>query len=292
MKILVVGSGGRLGGALVRLLAGRHEVAGMARPDLDLADGEAVVRALRAADFDVLMSPAALTSVDYCERHLEEAMAVNAVAPRLMAEVAAAKGARMIHFSTDYVFDGRDPAPRVEGDPVDPLGAYGRSKAAGEEAVLEVSGEYLVARVSWVFGPDRPSFLDSIIGRALENDSVSAVADKFSTPSYSHDLVGMVEALLGRPEVAGLINLCNAGSCSWQRYGQVGLDAAASAGLPLRARTVEPMALADMGFETPRPQHTAMSVERFTDIAGWTPRPWETAVEEYVSRFVASRSGS
>jgi len=285
MKILVVGSGGRLGGALVRLLSTQHEVSGLRRADLDLADAGAVELTLRAAEFDVLLTPAALTNVDYCEAHPDEAMAVNARAPGLMAQVAAEKGARMIHFSTDYVFDGRDPAPRGEADAVNPLGAYGRSKAAGEAAVLAVSGAFLVARVSWIFGPDRPSFLDSIIRRAMAEDEVSAIADKFSTPSYSHDLAAMVEVLLAGEPAGGLLHLCNAGECSWQRYGQVGLDAAAAAGIPLRARQVGAMSLADMDFAAPRPQHTAMSVARYREFAGALPRPWEEAVDAYVREF-------
>lgn len=290
LKILVVGSGGRLGGALVRRLAARHEVAGLGRADLDLANPGAVEATLRATEFDVLLTPAALTNVDYCEAHPDEAMAVNARAPGLMAAAAAEKGARMIHFSTDYVFDGRDSAPRGEADVVNPLGAYGRSKAAGEAAVLAVDDEFLVARVSWIFGPDRPSFLDSIIRRAMVEDEVSAIADKFSTPSYSHDLVAMVEVLLERASTGGLLHLCNAGECSWQRYGQVGLDAAAAAGVPLRARQVDAMALADMNFAAPRPQHTAMSPARYAAISGAAPRPWEESVGEYVREYSAAIS--
>ena len=267
----------------MRLLGENHEVAGLARADLDLSDGDAVARTLRELEFDVVLTPAALTGVDYCEEHPEEAMAVNAVAPGLIAEVAHEKGARMIHFSTDYVFDGEKPAPLSEADVPNPLGAYGRSKAAGERAVVEVDSKFVVARVSWIFGPDRASFLDSIIRRAMEQDEVAAISDKFSTPSYSHDLSQMVDCLLLEPDFGGLIHLSNSGSCSWQEYGQCGVDAAVEAGLPIKAKRVEGMTLESMGFGAPRPQHTAMSVEKFAQIAGWRPRPWEEAVREFVA---------
>jgi dTDP-4-dehydrorhamnose reductase len=290
MKILVVGSGGRLGGALVRLLGVGRDVVGLDHAALDLADRGAIEAALSAAEFDVLLTPAALTSVDYCEANPDEALLVNAEAPRLMAQIAASKGARMIHFSTDYVFDGREDSLRTENEPVSPLGAYGRSKAAGEAAVLAVSDEFLVARVSWIFGPDRPSFLDSIIRRAMSEDAVAAIADKYSTPTYSHDLAEMVGRLLEKPEISGLLHLCNSGACSWQRYGQAGLDAAHSAGIPLRAREVGAMTLAEMEFGAPRPQHTSMSVARYTELMGGEPRGWEEAVGDYVSQFSGSFS--
>ena len=288
MKVVVVGSGGRLGGALVRILGAGHEVVGVNRQDLDLSSREEIQNVVGALDFDLLLTPGALTKVDYCEDHVDEAMAVNAVAPGLMAEIAKDKGARMIHFGTDYVFDGKDPEPRKETDPINPLGVYGRSKAEGENAVLAVSGEFIVARVSWVFGPDRVSFLDSIIERAMELEEVSAIADKYSSPTFSNDLAEIVGLLMDRPWSGGLINMCNSGSCSWQEYAQVGIDAAAACGMPLRARRVDAISLEEMGFQASRPKYTSMSVERLTGICGQPPRPWQEAVTDYVKRFVAT----
>ena len=288
MKVVVVGSGGRLGAALVRELASEHQVTGLKRKDLDLTDPTRMRNILVSLDFDLLLTPAALTKVDYCEDHVDEAMAVNAIAPGVMAEIAKDKGARMIHFSADYVFDGRDPAPRKESDPINPLGVYGLSKAEGESAVLAVSGDFVVARVSWVFGPDRPSFLDSIIARAAESDQVSAIADKYSSPTFSNDLAEIVSLLIDRPWSGGLLNMCNSGSCSWQEYAQAGIDAALACGLPLRAQQVDAISLEEMGFQAARPKYTSMAVDRLTEICGKCPRPWQEAVTDYVKRFVAT----
>jgi dTDP-4-dehydrorhamnose reductase len=288
LKVVVVGSGGRLGGALVRILGAKHEVVGLNRQDLDLTNVKQIQNMVGALDFDLLLTPGALTKVDYCEENVDEAMAVNAVAPGVMAEIAFSKGARMIHFGTDYVFDGSDPEPRKESDPINPLSVYGRSKAEGESAVLAVSGDFVVARVSWVFGPDRPSFLDSILDRAMEFDQVSAIADKYSSPTFSDDLAEIVELLINRPWSGGLLNMCNSGSCSWQEYAQVGIDAAAECGMPLRARKVDAISLEDMGFQAARPKYTSMSVERLAGICGQAPRPWQEAVRDYVKRFVST----
>ncbi len=272
----------------MRVLGERHRVVGLDRGALDLAEPDAVRREVGGRDFDALLCPAAITGVDYCEAHPEEAMRVNAEAPALLAELAAAKGARFVHYSTDYVFGGDQPGERGEADPVGPLGAYGRSKAAGEQRVLAVSPRFWVARVSWVFGPERASFLEAIVGRALAGEALSAVADKYSVPSAADDLCRMTEALLRLPEGegGGLVHLCNGGGgCSWQEYGQAAVDAAARAGLPLRSRAVAPMRLEEIGFEAPRPRHTAMSNARFTRLTGCEPRPWREAVEEHVARY-------
>ena len=154
--------------------------------------------------------------------------------------------------------------------------------------MLAVSEEFVVARVSWVFGPDRPSFLDSIIERAMEFDQVSAIADKYSSPTFSNDLAQIVEVLMQSSWAVGLLNMCNSGSCSWQEYAQVGFNSSADCGLPLRASKVDPISLEDMGFQAARPKYTSMSVDRLTAICGKPPRPWQEAVSDYVKRFVAT----
>jgi dTDP-4-dehydrorhamnose reductase len=286
MKILVIGSQGRLGAAVLRQMQTTHDAQGLGRDELDLADGLRVLKLLREREFDALINCAALTAVDYCEDHEREAQNINALAPGMMAAVCAEKGARMVHVSTDYVFDGVDPGRRAETDPMNPLGAYGRGKAAGEKAVLAVKeARPLVIRVSWVFGPDRPSFLDSMIHRAIREDSVRAISDKWSSPGYTLDYAQWFNALLEVPEAQGLLHLCNGGAASWQEYAQHGLDCAKKAGLPLKTGTVQPLPLRDAHFfKAPRPVHTVLDTSRFEELTGITPRAWQDAVEEYVLR--------
>ena len=192
MKIAIIGANGRLGAALAREYQRDFEVTSYDRRQLDLGQLDRVRSALAATKFELLINCAALTNVDYCESHREEAFVVNAEAPRLLAEIANEKSAKLVHFSTDYVFDGKKTDPYVEEDKAVPLSVYGESKLEGEQRVLEASSQHLVVRLSWVFGPDKPSFIDQIIQRARENDVVTAVADKFSAPTYHHRCGGLV----------------------------------------------------------------------------------------------------
>ena len=165
-RIVIIGAGGRLGAALQREYRGKFDVFGLDRTQLDVADGKRIADLIGPLQFDVLINAAALTNVDYCETNRDEAFRINAEAPRLLAEICRDKGAKLIHISTDYVFDGDKREPYTEEDEARPISVYGESKRAGEENVLAVQDRHLVVRVSWVFGPDRPSFIDAVIKRA------------------------------------------------------------------------------------------------------------------------------
>lgn len=290
-RIIITGTGGRLGAALARRLRDRHRVVAWDRRAVDLSIPEQLEDHLRGTAYDVLINCAALTSVDQCEMEPELARSVNETAPGIMAAHSRAIGARMIQISTDYVYDGTAPGLRTEADATGPLGVYGRTKLAGEAAVLAQDARFLAARVSWVFGPDRESFVDSIIRRAVESTAAGAISDKFSTPSFSHDLSDMLERLLAVPDACGALNLCNEGTCSWQEYGQAALDLAHMVGVPLQCRTLDAQRLADMvSFKAQRPVHTAMSTARYTALTGHTPRHWRLALQEYIATYYAGGS--
>ena len=284
MKIVVVGSGGRLGAALVRewRAAGDH-VLGLSRQLLDIGNFDAVRETLLGQEFDALVNCAALTNVDYCETHPEEAHHLNGEAVATIADVCSRQKARCIHISTDYVFDGGKDTPYTEADEAWPISVYGASKLAGEKFLHSVSAQHLAVRVSWVFGPDRPSFVDQILQRALEHDTVAAIADKVAVPTYTLDATRLLRPFLDAVPAGGLLHLCNGGACTWQEYGQFALDAAGAAGVPLRARTVAPQRMADLtAFIAKRPPYTAMSTARLTSLTDLTPRSWQDAVGEYV----------
>lgn len=284
MKIAIVGSGGRLGAALARTWSGAGEqISGFTHASLDLADDAQLRAKLEPLDFDVLVNCAALTNVDYCETHEAEAMRINAEAVRTIGEICSAKNRRCIHISTDYVFDGLKREPYVESDPAIPLGIYAASKLAGERALLETSDRHLAVRVSWVFGPDRPSFVDQILQKARETDQLSAIADKWAVPTYTLDVAQLIRPLLADVPAGGILHLCNSGSCTWQEYGQYAIDFAASLGVPLKGRTVAPLRMSDLkAFVARRPVYTVMSTARLTELTGLIPRPWQEAVEDHV----------
>jgi len=283
MKIVIVGSSGRLGAALIREYSGKFDVVGFSHAQLDLAN-EAQIRAhLDNLEFDVLINAAAFTNVDLCEKEPEQAFQVNAEAPRVLAAICREKNARLIHFSTDYVFDGEKREPYDEEDEAIPISVYGESKRKGEERVLAVDGRHLVVRVSWVFGPDRPSFIDGIIKRARESERVDAIADKFSTPTYTRDIADALPRFFDSGSPGGILHFANQGECSWQEYGQWALDCCRKAGLPLKSHEVAALRLEDMkNFVARRPVYSVLSAAKYASFAGTPPRAWREAVADYI----------
>ncbi len=285
MRTLIIGSGGRLGRALsVAFQSKGHLVQAFDRSMLDLSSANAIESTLRPLEFDLLINSAAATNVDRCEIHPDEAFAVNANAPGHLARIAFDKGAWLIHLSTDYVFDGQTNRPLTEQDEPNPVSVYGRSKLAGEQAVLAVSTAFLNVRVSWVFGPERPSFLDWVIDQARISSSIAAIGDKFSAPSYTRDLASWLLYLMEMPDrPSGLLHLCNSGSCSWLEYGQFALDTLLSAGQTLVCSKIAFKRLAEMEkFVACRPVFSTLSTARFRALTGLEPRSWQEAVREYV----------
>jgi dTDP-4-dehydrorhamnose reductase len=281
--IIVVGAGGRLGAALAREYASLYEVIGFTHTQLDLGQPEALRSTLASLPFDVLINAAALTNVDYCENHRDEAMRLNAEAPRVLAEICEEKYVRFIHVSTDYVFDGEKRKPYTEEDPAHAISVYGASKREGELQVLEANARALVIRVSWVFGPDRPSFVDAILKKARGEEQVAAVADKFSTPTYTPDIAALLRPLLAATATSGILHLANRGECSWQEYAQWALDCCHEFGVPMMARTVGAVSLGEMtNFIAHRPVYTVLGTEKYERLTGDSPREWRTAVADYI----------
>lgn len=303
MKIIIIGAGGRLGSALLREYRDKFDAIGFNRSQLNLASGPQITDLIDPLEFDVLINAGALTNVDYCETHREEAFAINAEAPRLLAEICRNKNAKLIHFSTDYVFDGEKREPYREEDEARPISVYGESKREGEKNVLAVqdrsasakatADRHLVVRVSWVFGPDRPSFIDAIIKRAQESEHVDAIADKFATPTYTRDIAEMLPRFFdvgasrtGSSEAGNILHFANAGECSWQEYAQWALDCCRDAGIQLKTYKVMPLKLHDMkDFVARRPVYSVLSTAKYVGLTGVPPRAWREAVVDYIIRL-------
>ena len=305
MKIAILGAGGRLGAALMRKYRERFDVVGFNHAQLDLSNFDGLHKKLRATSFDLLINAAAFTNVDLCETKRDEAFLINAEAPRVLAEICRDKRARLIHFSTDYVFDGGKREPYVESDSANPISVYGESKLAGEQNVLAVQDRHLIVRVSWIFGPDRRSFIDGMIKRAQENEEVDAVADKFSAPTYTDDIAEMlVVTAIGdgtQPGVTdpgynaasdydGILHFTSAGECSWQEYAQWALDCCQEIGLLLKGKTVGARKLKDMtNWVARRPVYSVLSSAKYAKLTGRSPRTWREAVADYIRRFYSKK---
>jgi dTDP-4-dehydrorhamnose reductase len=290
MKIVILGAGGRLGAALLGEYREKHDTAGFNHAELDLAGLGDVRVKLGAMNFDVLINAVAFTNVDACETERDRAFLINAEAPGVLAEICNAKDAKLIHFSTDYVFDGEKRAPYTEEDQANPISLYGESKLAGEKNVLAAANGHLVVRVSWVFGPDRPSFIDAMIKRAQEDEKIDAISDKFSTPTYTHDIARMLPRFFDRGVEGGILHFANAGKCSWQEYAQWALDCCRDAGISLKARTVGALKLSEMkNWVARRPVYSVLSTTKYTEQTGTAPRAWRDAVADYITRFYSKK---
>jgi dTDP-4-dehydrorhamnose reductase len=290
MKIAIIGAGGRLGAALVREYRDSFEVTGFNHAQLDLSNLDKIRKKLGGTDFNVLINAAAFTNVDLCETQPEQAFRINAEAPRVLAEICGEKHAKLIHFSTDYVFGGEKRAPYTEEDEANPISVYGESKLAGEKNVLATGNRDLVVRVSWVFGPDRPSFIDGMIKRAQESEAVDAITDKFSTPTYTHDVAKMLSPFFDSDVEGGILHFANAGRCSWKDYAQWALDCCDKAGLSLKAKTVGACRLKDMAnWIARRPIYSVLSTAKYTQLTGISPRTWREAVADYITRFYSKK---
>ena len=289
-KVVIIGAGGRLGAALTRACRCHFRVTTFNHTQLDLSDPQEIHAKIDDLDFNVLINGAAFTNVDRCETERDQAFRINADAPRILAEICRDKEAKLIHFSTDYVFDGEKHEPYSENDPANPISVYGESKRAGEENLLAVQDRHLVVRVSWVFGPDRPSFIDAVIKRAREQEQVDAIADKFATPTYTQDIAHALLQLLFNARATGILHFANSGECSWQEYAQWALDCCLSEGIALKTKSVGALTLVDMkDWIARRPVYSVLSTAKYSALTGDSPRAWRDAVADYIKRFYSQK---
>lgn len=284
-RIVIVGAAGRLGQALQNRFSRDAEVIGLSRGKIDLASPASIRDALEPLEFDRLILPAAMTAVDPCETDPEAAFAVNAGAPKQIAEICAAKKAHMTHVSTDFVFDGLKEGAYSESDPPKPISVYGASKLKGEEHVLAADPGHLVIRVSWLYGPGKPAFPEWIVDKGCSEESLSLPGDKSGTPTSSVDVCDWLVPLIcdpDRPPASGIFHLCNSGSCTWRDWGQACLDLAREAGVPVRVDAIAANRLADIpAFLAPRPPNSVMSNAKFASYAGVAPRSWQAALNSH-----------
>lgn len=219
MKILVTGHSGQVARELALALAGQGELLVLGRDRLDLADSEAIRQRVRAERPELIINAAAHTAVDQAESEPEAAFALNATAPGVLAEEAAALGAPLIHYSTDYVFDGRKTAPYTEDDQPNPLGVYGRSKLAGEEAIRAVGGAHLILRTSWVYSLHGRNFLLTMQRLLQEREQLNVVDDQVGAPTWAGDIATTTAALIQRwqqgRQAWGTYHFTAGGETSW-----------------------------------------------------------------------------
>jgi dTDP-4-dehydrorhamnose reductase len=284
MRILLTGAGGQLGTTLAATLAPLGELAAFDRAALDLADADALARACRAFAPQVIVNAAAYTAVDKAESEPALAQAVNARAPTILAAEAARLGALLVHYSTDYVFDGTKRAPYVETDPVAPLGVYGASKLEGERAIAAGRCAYLILRTGWVYSPHGGNFLLTMLQLAQTREELRVVDDQFGAPTSCALLARETARLVSLPlarSARGLYHLSAAGETSWCGFARAIFERRARAGQ--RAPRVVPITTAEYPTPARRPAYSVLDNSRLAADFGWRQPSWEEGLDEVLA---------
>jgi dTDP-4-dehydrorhamnose reductase len=290
VKILITGANGQLGLALWRRLSvanSSHDVVALDRSSLDISNESACRAAVAKHAPDVVLNCAAYTAVDRAETQREVAFAINATGAANLAKCCADTGAFLIHFSTDYVFGGKGSRPYAEDDATAPLGVYGASKLAGEQAVQSLTNAFAILRLSWVYSNDGANFYKTMLRLAGERDTLRVVADQFGTPNFTGDLSDAVALMLSRPldelhTKSGLYHLSAHGVTTWHEFASEIIATAPLARRPV----VEAITTADFPTPALRPHYSALDSSRFAATFDWTIPDWRSGL----ARCVAQRT--
>ncbi len=285
MRILVTGGTGQIGWALRRTLKGLGEIIAPARDRLDLASVDSIVAAVRGIGPDIIVNAAAYTAVDRAETQPDLAMKINGEAPRILAEEAQRLNVALVHYSTDYVFDGRQSAPYREDDETAPLNVYGRTKLAGEHGVIATGAAYLALRTSWIYGPRGRNFLRTMQKRGRDGQALNVVDDQFGAPTTANQIAEATATVIARSivdgaldldrfrETSGLYHLSAAGQTTWYGFAQAIL--AGTRGMEKLAPT------STAAYPTParRPQNSVLDNSRFERRFGFRLPHWRVGLE-------------
>ena len=294
IRVLVTGAGGQVGGEVVRCLAGRAHVVACDREALDLSQPDSIVRAIREAKPDAIVNAGAYTAVDRAEGDPEAAQTVNAVAPGILAGEARRTGAVLIHFSTDYVFDGTKRSPYVEEDATNPLGVYGATKLAGEHAVLGADAKALVLRTAWVYGPRGHNFMHTMFRLAAKGGEIRVVDDQRGAPTSSVQLARLAAALLAGDATGsiekdslealagsrGLYHATAAGETTWHGFATAIFAQEAKLDSAFTAPKVKPITTAEYPTPAKRPPYSVLSNAKLERTFGVAVGEWREGLIE------------
>lgn len=296
-RILVTGRTGQVGRELVRLLTGMGQIEAPARQQLDLADPDSIRGAVRALSPHIIVNAAAYTAVDKAESEPDLAHRVNGIAPGVLAEEARRCGALLVHYSTDYVFDGARPEPYVEEDAPNPLNTYGRTKLEGERAIVAAGGAYLILRTSWIYSAQPPNFVLTMLKLGREKKELSIVNDQIGSPTWARALAAATTELLQDDERAkrepGIYHLSAQGYTTRfdfaQRIFQMAREIAPEAtGSPV----LRPITTAEYPLPAARPLNAATSKEKIKRVFGVTVSGWEDQLRNYLRELLKEASAA
>ncbi|AOW12665.1 NAD(P)-dependent oxidoreductase [Hydrogenophaga crassostreae] len=299
MRMLLTGKNGQVGFELQRALTPLGDVHAVDSNDCDLADPQALRALIRRIQPHVIINPAAYTAVDKAEEQIDLAMAVNGHAPGIMGEEAARLGACVVHYSTDYVFDGSKAEPYVEDDVPAPLGTYGQSKLAGEIALQRATDRHIILRTSWVVGAHGNNFAKTVLRLAADRDRLSIVNDQHGAPTSAALLAEVTAKLIGqlqegntKPFPFGLYHLCASGDTTWFDYARFVLDyaeksdRAAASVLKIKACDVTAIPSSQYPTLARRPSNSRLNTEKFRQTFGLPLPTWQEGLKPILDHIL------
>ncbi|NBS76695.1 MAG: dTDP-4-dehydrorhamnose reductase [Betaproteobacteria bacterium] len=292
--VLLFGADGQLGHELQSELSVLGRLIPLTLADVDIADAKDLQAVIRHHAPRYIVNAAAYTAVDKAEQEPDLAQAINATAPGIMAAEAKSLGATMVHYSTDYVFNGQSAQPYKETDATDPLSVYGQSKRDGDIEVMAKAGAFFIFRSSWVVGAHGGNFLKTMLRLAQERDSLSVVADQHGVPTSARWMAQVTREALQHPQhadLSGLYHLSNAGRTTWHGYAQYVLTQAAQMGWQLKVRpeAVKAIGSADYPLPAPRPANSMLNTHLVQQNLGLTIPIWQTGVDEVLAALWATK---
>ncbi|MDJ0540949.1 MAG: dTDP-4-dehydrorhamnose reductase [Microcystis sp. M53603_WE2] len=286
-KVLLIGAKGQVGQELQVTLPFLGEVISIGREELDLTNSEKIGQLIREIHPDYLVNAAAYTAVDKAETEPELAYAINATAPKIMAESAEKIQAKFLHISTDYVFDGRKNTPYLETDLTNPLGVYGQSKLRGEEEIKTVNSQAIILRTAWVYGSyGKSNFVKTMLRLGKEREELKVVVDQVGSPTWSKDIAtAITQLLINVDNPAGIYNFTNSGVASWFDLTKAIFEEAKISGIPLKIQRVIPITTAEYPTPAVRPAYSVLSGQKISQQLGYIPPYWRDSLKAMLTQL-------
>ena len=300
MKILLFGKGGQVGWELQRSLAPLGDLVALDADSQnlcgDFTNPEGLAQTVRAVAPDIIVNAAAHTAVDQAESEPELARTINALAPGVLAQEAKRRGAWLLHYSTDYVFDGSGDKPWLETDPTGPLSVYGKTKLEGEEAIRATGCQHLIFRTSWVYAARGGNFAKTMLRLAQERDFLSVINDQIGAPTGA-DLLADVSAhairtALRNPDVGGLYHLVAGGETSWHGYASFVMDFARQASIEIKVtpEAIQPVPTSAFPLPAPRPKNSRLDTQKLKNTFGLNLPHWQSGVARMLTEILEKKS--
>ncbi|MUG92390.1 dTDP-4-dehydrorhamnose reductase [Scytonema sp. UIC 10036] len=288
-SILLIGSNGQVGTELQKILTPYGNTVAVARPTIDMTKPETLCSIIGEYKPQIIINAAAYTAVDKAENEVEEAMAVNGIAPGILAEEADKLGASLIHISTDYVFDGNNSRPYLETDTINPLSVYGKTKLRGEEAIQKLCTNYFILRTAWVYGTfGKSNFVKTMLRLGGEREELRVVADQIGSPTWARDIAAAIAQILPQlsPEMSGIYHYTNSGVASWYDFAVTIFEEAQRLGFPLKVQKVIPISTLEYPTPARRPSYSVLSCAKITKVLGTYPPHWRQSLREMIEELL------